>query len=245
MPFDRRVWLEATTLARAGYRVTVICPQMKSFRAAHEVLEDVEIFRYRLPVQGRSALGFVVEFAWCFLMTTALSLRVAMFGRGFDVLHVCNPPETYWPLGAFWRLLGKRFVFDHHDLSPEMFTVKFGHRPLLHRMLLLNEWLTFRLANLVLTTNESHKEVALMRGGKRPGDVHIVRSGPDTGRLQLREKDPDVAGGFQHLVAYLGEICKQDGVEHLVRAMRILRDDYGRHDVGCVFVGGGPHQPEV
>ena len=121
VPFDRRVWLEATTLARAGYQVSVICPKAKGFNRSFEVLEDVHIHRYALPVDAQGALGFVAEFLWCFLRTAMKSVRVAVAGRGFDVLHVCNPPETYWPLGRFWKLFGKRFLFDHHDLSPEMY----------------------------------------------------------------------------------------------------------------------------
>ena len=126
VPFDRRVWLEATTLARAGYRVSVICPKAKGFNRSFEVLEDVHIYRYGLPVDAQGAIGFVAEFLWCFVRTAMKSVRVAVTGRGFDVLHVCNPPETYWPLGRFWKLFGKRFLFDHHDLSPEMYQAKFG-----------------------------------------------------------------------------------------------------------------------
>ena len=125
VPFDRRVWLEATTLARNGYRVSVICPKAKGFNKGREVLEDVEIFRYKIPLEADGALGFVFEFAWCFLATALISLYVALFGRGFDVLHACNPPDTFWLLGRFWKLFGRRYIFDHHDLCPEMFAVKF------------------------------------------------------------------------------------------------------------------------
>lgn len=246
VPFDRRVWLEATTLAKAGCAVSVICPKMKGFNAAREVVEDIAIYRYPLPIDAQGALGFAAEFAWCLFMTSALSIRVALFGRGFDVLHVCNPPETYWVLGLFWRMLGRVFIFDHHDLSPEMFAAKFN-RPsgLLHRTLLLLEKLTFRVAQVVITTNESHRGVALGRGGKQPGDVYVVRSGPDLSRFGVKEPCSDWSQGKPFLAAYLGEMCKQDGVDHLVRAMRILRDELGRHDVQCVFIGGGPHQPAI
>src|SRR3954451_15335266 len=125
VPFDRRVWLEATTLARNGYQVSVICPKAKGFNKGREVLEDVEIFRYKIPLEAEGALGFVFEFAWCFLATALISLYVALFGRGFDVLHACNPPDTFWLLGRFWKLFGRRYIFDHHDLCPEMFAVKF------------------------------------------------------------------------------------------------------------------------
>jgi glycosyltransferase involved in cell wall biosynthesis len=246
VPFDRRVWLEATTLARAGYLVSVICPKAKGYTASFEVLEGVHVYRYGLPVDAQGAAGFVVEFLWCFLRTAMKSVRVALRGRGFDVLHVCNPPETYWPLARFWKLLGKRFLFDHHDLSPEMYQAKFGASggPALAGL----RWLerrTFRAADLVVTTNESHKRVAVERGGVAPGDVYVVRSGPDLVRLRAYPTDPAWRHGKRHLLVYLGEICKQDGVDHLVRAVKLLRDELGRDDLHCVLVGGGPHQPSV
>lgn len=247
VPFDRRVWLEATTLAKAGFVVSVICPKAKGFKASRERMDGVDIYRYGLPIDAQGVLGFIAEFAWCFLATAALSVQVALAGRGFDVLHVCNPPESYWPLGWFWRLWGKRFLFDHHDLSPEMFAVKFGKddRALLFRALAFMERMTFRVADVVITTNESHKAVAVSRGGKRPEDVFVVRSGPDLSRFRRYDADPAWCRGKPHLLVYLGEICKQDGVDHLVRAVRTLRDVHGRTDFHCVFVGGGPHQPAV
>jgi len=251
VPFDRRVWLEATTLARNGYRVSVICPQMRGFNKSREVIEDIDIYRYPLPIDAQGKLGFVLEFLWCFVMTSWLSLKVQLGGRGFDILHVCNPPETYWPLAWFWRAFGKRFIFDHHDLSPEMFAVKFD-RPAtpegggaLFKALLFLERMTFKAAEIVITTNESHKRLAISRGGKRPEDVFIVRSGPDLSRFKTYEADPKWRHGKRFLIAYLGEICKQDGVDHLVRAVKILRDELKRDDVHCIFMGGGPHQKAI
>jgi glycosyltransferase involved in cell wall biosynthesis len=246
VPFDRRVWLEATTLTANGYRVSVICPQMRGFTASRETIEEIDIYRYPLPIDAQGKLGFVMEFAWCLLMTALLSFRVQLFGRGFDILHVCNPPETYWPLAWFWRAFGKRFIFDHHDLSPEMFAVKFEKRGgALFRALLFLERMTFRAAQIVITTNESHKRVAVARGGKRPEDVFIVRSGPDLSRFSVYPPDPKWRRGKPFLIAYLGEICKQDGVDHLVRAVKILRDELQRTDFHCVFMGGGPHQKAI
>jgi glycosyltransferase involved in cell wall biosynthesis len=246
VPFDRRVWLEATTLAEAGYSVSVICPKMKGLNRSHEIIEDIEVYRYRLPFEARGAAGFIAEFIWCFLCTAGLSFRVALSGRGFDVLQVCNPPETYWPLGAFWRLFGKAFIFDHHDLSPEMFSAKFGRdKGTLVQALLFLERMTFRTAQIVLTTNESHRAIALSRGNKRPQDVYVVRSGPDFRRLRVMQRSPRWSQGRSFLVAYLGEICKQDGVEHLIGAMRVLHEEMGRDDIQCILIGGGPHQPEV
>ncbi len=246
VPFDRRVWLEATSLRQAGCEVSVICPKAKGFNADYERLEGVDIYRYGLPIDAQGAAGFAFEFSWCFLRTFMKSLRVAWRGRGFDVIHACNPPETFWLLGWFWRIFGKRFLFDHHDLSPEMFAVKFERDSgALYDALLFLERMTFKTAEVVITTNESHKQIAIERGGMAPDDVFIVRSGPDLDRFQTYDPDPKWRAGKRHAIAYLGEICKQDGVDHLVRAMKILRDDLGRDDVHCVFVGGGPHQPAI
>jgi len=245
VPFDRSVWLEATTLARAGYRVSVICPKAKGFNASHEVLEDVEIFRYPLPIDAGSKAGFVLEFAWCFIATALLSLRIALFGRGFDVLHACNPPETYWLLGRFWRLFGAVFLFDHHDLSPEMYEAKFGSGGAVMKSLLWLERQTLKHAQVVITTNQSHKTVAIERGGMRPEDIYIVRSGPQLARFKRYPPDPAWRKNRRHLLVYLGEICKQDGVDHLIRAIQQLVQVHGFSDFHCVLVGGGPHQPAI
>ncbi len=246
VPFDRRVWLEATSLTRAGYAVSVICPKAKGYTAGFETLEGVDIYRYGLPIDAQGAAGFVVEFAWCFLCSFVQSVRVALAGRGFDVIHACNPPETYWLLAWFWRLFGKRFLFDHHDLSPEMYAAKFGRDfGLMYRGLLFLERLTFKSADVVITTNESHKRIAQARGGLAAKDVFVVRSGPDLARFRAFDPDPAWKRGKSFLLVYLGEMCKQDGVDHLVRAVRILRRDRKRTDLHAVFVGGGPEQPAI
>jgi len=246
VPFDRRVWLEATSLTAAGYAVSVICPKAKGYTASFETLEGVDIYRYGLPIDAQGALGFVMEFAWCFLRSFMKSLRVAAAGRGFDVVHACNPPETYWLLGWFWRLFGKRFLFDHHDLSPEMYAAKFGRDsgPMYQGLLFL-ERMTFRSADVVITTNQSHKRIAQERGGLAPEDVFVVRSGPDLARFTVHEPDATWKQDKRFLLAYLGEMCKQDGVDHLVRAVRVLCEDLRRDDVHVIFVGGGPEQPTL
>ena len=126
VPFDRRAWLQATALAKNGYEVSVICPKARGFNRSRETLEGVEIYRYWSPVEAQAKLAFVVEFLWCFAATFLLSLRISACGRGFDILHVCNPPETYWPMAWFWRLFGKTFIWDHRDLSPELAEAKWG-----------------------------------------------------------------------------------------------------------------------
>ena len=246
VPFDRRVWLEATTLRQAGYAVSVICPKAKGFTSGYEVLEGVHIYRYPLPFEARGTVGFVAEFAWCLVCAFYESVRIEVRGQGFDVLHACNPPETYWLLGAFWRLFGKRFLFDHHDLSPEMYSAKFGRDsgPVYSALMFL-ERMTFRVAQTVIATNESHKGVAVTRGRVPPDMVYVVRSGPDLARFEIFPADSEWKKGKKYLLLYLGEMCAQDGVDHLVRAIRILRDELARQDFHCVFVGGGPHQAAI
>jgi glycosyltransferase involved in cell wall biosynthesis len=246
VPFDRRVWLEATSLQRAGYVVSVICPKAKGYTASREQIEDVHIRRYALPFDAKGSLGFALEFTWCFVCTLIESIRIATRGPGFDVIHACNPPETYWLLALLWRPFGKRFLFDHHDLSPEMYSAKFGKSVgVLFAGLLLLERMTFRTADVVITTNESHKEIAVQRGRMRAEDVFVVRSGPDLKRLAVHPPDAAWRNGKEHLLVYLGEMCVQDGVDYLIRAVRTLRDEHGRDDFHCVLVGGGPHQQAI
>ena len=246
VPYDRRTWLEATTLRRHGYLVSVICPKAEGFKKSYERLEDVDIYRYGLPFEAYGVLGYLLEFIWCFVRSAMLSVRVAFLGRGFDAIHTCNPPETYWLLGLMWRPFGKRLLFDHHDLSPEMYLAKYrtSGGPL-YRALLALEKMAFATAHTVIATNESYKEVACRRGGVPPERVFVVRSGPDITRLQVREPEPALRKGRRFLCAYLGKMCEQDGVDYLIRVAKILCVDRHRDDILFVFMGGGPAQPAL
>ncbi|WP_299026744.1 glycosyltransferase family 4 protein [uncultured Thermanaerothrix sp.] len=242
VPFDRRVWLEATALIAAGYEVSVICPKGKhgDFQESHQVLEGVHIFRYPAPPEAKSVWGYFIEFIYCWLMTAFLSLHVWRT-RGFDVIHACNPPETYFLLGLLYKIFGKKFVFDHHDLSPEMYVAKGGRKGgILYRLLLLLERLTFQTADVVLATNESHKRIAINRGGVLPNRIFVVRSGPDLKRLQRLPPEPQLKHGRRYLACYLGEMCPQDGVDLLLRAIKYLVEHIGRQDTTFVLMGGGP-----
>lgn len=244
VPFDRRVWLEATSLAEAGYKVSVICPKMKGYDKSFERLENVDIYRYALPLDPSSKAGFVGEIGLGFIRTFGKSVRVAIRGRGFDVVHACNPPETFWMLGLFWKLFGKKFIFDHHDLSPELFVVKFhGSKGFFHRLLVLFEKASYRFSDIAISTNESYKAVAVERGGMSPERVFVVRSGPDVDRFSRHEPDESLKNGKRFLIAYLGEIGSQDGVDALLRVVKMLRDDHGREDFHCLVIGGGEQQP--
>ena len=243
VPYDRRVWLEATTLQRAGYDVTVVCPATADFPERRVDLEGVHIRRYRLPFDGSSAISLALEFAWALCAVALILARLRRRGP-IHVLHACNPPETYWVLGRLFRLGGTRFLFDHHDLSPEMYRAKFSQPSgLLHRALLWLERQTYRSADGVIATNESYRRIVTARTGYDPDRVTVVRSGPSLDRFTRLPPDPALRRGRQHLLVFLGEIGEQDGVDALIRVVR----DLGQRgvDVHCLIIGGGPHQPAI
>lgn len=245
VPFDRRVWLEAVTLRDHGIQVSVICPKSKEYPKSHEVIDGVSVYRYRMPIEASGVFGYFFEFAYAWLRTAWLSLKVWV-KEGFDVIQACNPPDTYWLLAGFYRLFGKKFVFDHHDLAPEMFDVKYhGKFKLLKRMLLALERMTFKTAKIVLCTNDSYRRAAIVRGRKDPEDVYVVRTGPDLRRLQPTEPMPELKNGRRFLVCYLGEMCPQDGVDLLLEAVDHYVRGLGRRDAQFVFVGGGPAMPAM
>lgn len=242
VPFDRRVWLEARTLQEAGYHVSVISPTGKHghFQERQTMIDDIHIYRYKAPIEAHGVFGYIMEFVYCWLMTAWLSLKV-LRQQGFDVLHACNPPETYFLLALFYKPFGKKFLFDHHDLSPEMYLAKEdSSKGLLYKGLLLLEKLTFKVADVVITTNESHKAVAVERGGVAPENVFIVRTGPDFERLQIQPVDPSLKDKFPYLVCYLGQMCPQDGVEYVLYAAEKLKKKHQRNDIKFVLMGGGP-----
>jgi glycosyltransferase involved in cell wall biosynthesis len=239
VPFDRRVWLECQALVAADYDVTVVCPKGKG-DPAYQVLDGVTMHKYRPYAPGGSAASFILEYAYSFLATLLLVLRARRAGR-FDVLQACNPPDIFWPI-AWWlrRRDGSRFVFDHHDLCPELFDSRFpdGSR-LARRGLLALEKATFRTADHVVSTNTSYAEIAIRRGGKARADVTVVRTGPDGERLRRRAANPACRRGRRHLVAYIGVMGPQDGVDLAVRAAAYVVHDLGRTDVAFTFMGSG------
>ena len=239
VPFDRRVWLECQALVSAGYRVAVVCPKGRG-DPAFEVVDTVELYKYRPYAPGGSKLSFVAEYVYSFLATARETLRARRSGR-FAVIQACNPPDIFWPLALAFRLLeGTRFVFDHHDLCPELFQSRFPRGPKLpYRGLLALERRTHRAADHVIATNDSYREIAMTRGGKRAEEVTVVRTGPDLRRLQPGEADPELRRGRRFLVAYIGVMGPQDGVDIVVRAAGIVVSKLGRDDIAFTLIGSG------
>ena len=237
-PFDRRVWQEATTLRDAGYVVSVICPTGKGYEKKFEILEDIAIWRYRLPVEARGAAGYAIEYTAALLQTFLLCWRV-LLTRGFDVIHACNPPDLFFLIGRFFKLFGKKFVFDHHDLGPELYEAKFGRRDFFYRLMLRLERWSFRAADVAIATNDSYRRIALERGGMVPERTIVVRSGPSLERMKVRPPQPQLKRGRAYLVGYVGVMGRQEGIDYLLRAVRHLVFDLRRTDIHFGLVGGG------
>ena len=246
VPFDRRVWLECQALIRAGYRVAVVCPKGND-DPAYQVIDGVELYKYRPYAPGGSKVSFVAEYAYSFAATTAKTLLAR--GRGglargrFSVIQACNPPDIFWPLAmAFKAVERTKFVFDHHDLCPELFESRFGSaaaKSAPYRGLRFLERRTHRSADHVISTNDSYRNIAIDRSGKDPADVTVVRTGPDPVKLQRGEPDPAQRRGHKYLAAYIGVMGPQDGVDIVVRAADVIVHGMGREDIAFTLIGKG------
>ena len=244
VPFDKRVWNEATALVRAGYQVTVICPVGKGYEARHEVREGVTIYRHPLPLEADGPLGYALEYGSALFWELVLALRVVM-REGFDVVQACNPPDTIFLIGGLFKLFGKRFVFDHHDINPELYEAKFGRKGFLYRLIVALERWTFKAADVSIATNESYREIALTRGAMQEDRVFVVRSGPDVSKVRPVTPVPSLKKGRAYLLGYVGVIGKQEGLNYLLDAMRHIVQVRGRHDIHCVVIGSGTELESV
>jgi glycosyltransferase involved in cell wall biosynthesis len=243
VPYDRRVQQESRALQDAGYEVVVVSPCGEDVdRELYEKWDGIEIHRFPLRASGGGAAGYVQEYA------AALFAFVRMIGRlglrrRFAVVHTANPPDLLflvaWPL----KLLGTRVVFDHHDLAPELFESRFKRRGVFYRALRLCERLSFLTADVVLATNESYRQIALERGRKRPEEVFVVRNGPDPEQFQPREPDQSLKRGRPYLIAYLGMMGPQDGLDSAIGALAHLHRR--RDDWHAIFMGAGESLEET
>jgi glycosyltransferase involved in cell wall biosynthesis len=237
VPFDRRVWQESTTLRDAGWEVHVICPQgTKRDTEAEAVVDGVHIHRYPLKAATGGPAGYLQEYGSALWHTLRLARKVGPV----DVVHACNPPDLLYLVAKVLKRQGARFIFDQHDLCPELYLSRFDRgQDLLYRGVCALERATYRAADVVISTNESYRQVARIRGGKRPEDVFVVRSAPVVERFHEVPVEPELKKGKPHLLAYLGVMGPQDGVDYALRALAKLRDELGRTDWHAVFVGSG------
>lgn len=240
VPFDRRVWLESISLKENGFIVSVICPKGKGFEKEYELIEGIHIYRHGLPDESSSIMGYMKEYA-CALFHQFRLARKVYREHSFSILHACNPPDLIFIVALWFKLFyNVKFVFDHHDLNPELYESKFNRRDLFYKILLYAERLTFMSADRVISTNHSYKEIAISRGGKKPEQVHIVRSGPRMDRFKPIAPDPKYKKGREFMVGYLGVMAEFDGVDHLVRAANKIINTHNRMDVHFCLIGSGP-----
>ena len=238
-PFDRRVWQEATTLHANGYQVVIICPTGKGYEARYEAIEGIHIYRYHLPLEAEGAKGYLLEYSLALFHSMRLAWKVH-FKHGFDVIHACNPPDLLFLIGGFFKvLMRKRFLFDHHDINPELYEAKFGRRDFFYKLMVWFERLTFYTADVSIATNESYKKIGIERGGMDPKRIFIVRSGPKLDRLRILPPKPELKCGRTYLVGYVGVMGAQEGIDLLLQAAQHIILSLGRKDVHFGLVGGG------
>lgn len=239
VPFDTRVWQEATTLVANGYTVSVICPKGKGYTAEKEVLEGVSIFRHDLPTEGNGAIGYAKEYG----MALKEELRLARYiykTIGFDVIHGCNPPDDIYMVAKHFEKYGVKYVFDHHDICPELFEAKFGKTSgLLYKSQLWLERQTYKHATFAFVTNESYKKIAIERGKMSPEKVIVLRSGPKLERMKIQAPKEEIKRGYKYMVGYLGVIGQQEGVEYVLDCAKYIKER--ENNVFWGIVGGGPH----
>lgn len=237
-PFDRRVWQEATTLRDGGYTVTIVCPTGHGYEKRFEIIDGIHIYRYRLLLEAEGAVGYALEYSQALFWSFVLAWRV-FFTRGFDIIHACNPPDLFFLIGRVFKLFGRKFVFDHHDINPELYEAKFGRRDFFYRLMLRLERWTFRTADMSIATNESYRKIALERGGMDPARVFVVRSGPSLERMRIVPPVEPLKCGRRYLIGYVGVMGKQEGIDALLYAVRHIVFKLGRRDIHFGLVGGG------
>jgi glycosyltransferase involved in cell wall biosynthesis len=237
-PFDRRPWKEASSLRQNGYEVTVLCPRDKGYRKGYEAIEGIHIYRHPMPIEGSHAVSYVFEYLnalfWEFLYAWWIYLR-----RGFHVIQGCNPPDTIFSVALPFKALGVKYIFDHHDTTPELYLSKYPKKGVIYKLLVWLERLTFRFSDVVLSTNGTYRDIAITRGGLDPKDVFIVRNGPDLRKFKPVPPSAALKYGKPYLIGYLGNMNPQDGLDMLLDVALRLRN-LGRHDIHFTCVGGGP-----
>lgn len=239
LPFDRRVWQEARTLKAAGAIVSIICPTGKGYEKRFEVIDGIDIHRHPLPIEASGALGFLLEYGAALFWETVLAWKI-FFKGGIDVIQGCNPPDLIFLVALPFKLFGTKYIFDHHDINPELYEAKFDKRGFFWKLMVLFEKLTFKAADVSMATNQSYRKIAIERGGMDPDKVFVVRSGPDLSRLKRVPPVESWKNGRRYLVGYVGVMGDQEGIDLLIDSVEHIVRVKGRQDIQFCLVGGGP-----
>jgi len=243
VPQDFRVWKEARSLREAGYQVAVLCPKGKGARQTYELLDEIHIYRHPMPEEGNSPAGYVWEYAcalfWQFLYSWWIYVR-----RGFQVIQGCNPPDDIFLVALPFRLFGVKYIFDHHDVNPELYFSKYERKDFFYRAQLWMEKATFGCSDVVMSTNNSYRDVAMTRGQVPSDRVFVVRNGVDADKFKPVPPNPRLKNGKPFLVGYVGNMSTQEGLDILIDAALRIKN-MGRPDVQFTCIGGGPGLPEL
>lgn len=236
LPFDRRVWQEANTLKDAGADVSIICPRTEQYPKKYEELNGIYIYRHPLNIEASGALGYLIEYSTALFWEVWLSWKI-FFRKRFHVIQGCNPPDLIFLVALPFKLFGVKYVFDHHDINPELYEAKFNKKNFFYRLMVLFEKLTFKTADYSIATNDSYREIAINRGKMDRNKVVVVRSGPKLDRLKIQPPNNTYKKGKKYLIGYLGVIGEQEGIDLLLEAFKMLSTK--RDDVQLAIVGGG------
>jgi glycosyltransferase involved in cell wall biosynthesis len=236
VPFDRRVWQEANTLKDNGAEISIICPKMKGFHKKYEQLNGIHIYRHPLPLEGSGALGYLLEYTVALFWEFILSWKIFIKKR-FQVIHGCNPPDLIFLVAKAFKPFGVKYVFDHHDINPELYIAKYNKKDFFYKLMVKFEYLTFKTASFSIATNESYKEIAIQRGKMHPDKVQVVRSGPNLERLRIVPPNNEFKKGKSFLVGYVGVIGEQEGIDLLLKSAQYIVQK--RSDVHFAIIGGG------
>ena len=243
VPFDTRVWKEATSLQTNGYDVTVICPRTKGCSEPYELLEGVHIYRHPSAAEGNSPFGYLFEYGCALFFEFIYSLWI-FFRRGFHVLQGCNPPDDIFLVALPFKLFGVKYIFDHHDTCPELYLSKYEKKNTFYKIQVFLEKLTYRFSDVLMATNESYKGLAVTRGGLAPEDVFVVRNGPNLDTFKPVPPNPALKHGKPFLVGYVGTMSIQEGLDILLDVALYIKNS-GRNDIHFTCVGGGPGLPAL
>lgn len=238
VPLDGRVWKEACSLRQNGYEVIVLSPRGKGYEQRHEVINGIHIYRHPVPRERDSRLGFTYEYLWALFWESLYAWWIYL-RHGFQVIQGCNPPDCIFMIALPFKLVGVKYIFDHHDASPELYLSKFGKKGLVHRILLWLEKLTYQASDVVISTNLSYRDLAIARGGLHPEDVFVVRNGPDPGTFKPVPSNPARKHGKPYLVGYVGNMSTQEGMDILLDVALHIKN-LGRRDIHFTCIGAGP-----
>lgn len=244
VPFDKRVWSEALLAKEIGFDVTVISPKNERAKKKYEEIDGIEIYRHPMPIEASGKFGFIFEYLNALYWELLLSVKI-FFKKPFHIIHGANPPDHIFLIALFFKPFGVKYIFDHHDLSPENFLAKFEKKDFLYKMLVVMEKMTFKAANIIISTNESYKKIAQERGEKKESDVIVVRNGPDLSNYMFLPPNENLKEGFDYLVAYLGVIATQEGIDNLLRSVHHIVYKKNIKNIKFIIIGTGTNWQDM